>query len=347
MSTVLWQSGVVLSIDKKGRKRQWVVKAEEYDGGITILREYGHVGGKLTTVTKPVKIVPSNGKNLQEQAISEAQTLYKNQKDTGDILPMLAHRWRPDRFPGQRVFVQPKLDGVRMLAGMVNGRIKLCTRTGKEVKSMGHIIPEISKILEEDEFLDGEVYSDTLPFQQISGKFRKHETCEELKFHVFDMFKTSSDGRGFRERFVESKVSNLKYVSPVESWYIPGNQIMHYHEKFAREGYEGIIIRHPSGPYECGFRSQYLMKHKVFDDDEFEIVGCEEGTGRDEGTAIFRCKCDAGEFGVRPMGTHEVRKEYFDNQENYIGKKLTVKYQGKSTVGIPRFPIGIGIRDYE
>ena len=34
-------------------------------------------------------------------------------------------------------------------------------------------------------------------------------------------------------------------------------------------------------------------------------------------------------------------------KENYINKKLTVKYQGLSDDGIPRFPSRIAIRDYE
>ena len=38
------------------------------------------------------------------------------------------------------------------------------------------------------------------------------------------------------------------------------------------KGYEGIIIRNIDGMYEFGFRSDNLIKLKVFDDKEFEIV---------------------------------------------------------------------------
>jgi len=35
------------------------------------------------------------------------------------------------------------------------------------------------------------------------------------------------------------------------------------------------------------------------------------------------------------------------NLDDLIGKKLTVRYQEKSEDGIPIFPVGIVVRDYE
>jgi DNA ligase-1 len=50
---------------------------------------------------------------------------------------------------------------------------------------------------------------------------------------------------------------------------------------------------------------------------------------------------------VRPRGTREDRAHFFQQGTRYIGKMLTVKFQGYSEYGIPRFPVGIAIRDYE
>ena len=47
------------------------------------------------------------------------------------------------------------------------------------------------------------------------------------------------------------------------------------------------------------------------------------------------------------MGTREQRKEMFENGKNYIGKLLTVRFQEWSKDKIPRFPVGVQIRDYE
>jgi hypothetical protein len=47
------------------------------------------------------------------------------------------------------------------------------------------------------------------------------------------------------------------------------------------------------------------------------------------------------------MGTLESRRKMWNNRKNYLGKDLTVKFQGKSKNGIPRFPVGVAVRDYE
>ena len=101
------------------------------------------------------------------------------------------------------------------------------------------------------------------------------------------------------------------------------------------------------GLYEFGFRSNNLIKLKVFEDKEFEIVGVEEATGRDAGTAIFVCKCKGGTFNVKPQGSRELRAKYFRQRKSLIGKKVTVQFQGLSDDGIPRFPSAVAVRDYE
>jgi len=65
------------------------------------------------------------------------------------------------------------------------------------------------------------------------------------------------------------------------------------------------------------------------------------------GTAIWVCKVGEQHFSVRPEGTLEVRRKFLQDQGNYIGKQLTVRYQNLTTLGIPRFPVGVVVRDYE
>ena len=50
-------------------------------------------------------------------------------------------------------------------------------------------------------------------------------------------------------------------------------------------------------------------------------------------------------FSVRPVGTHEERRAMYKNGASYIGKMLTVKYQELSNDGVPRFPVGLHIRE--
>ena len=125
------------------------------------------------------------------------------------------------------------------------------------------------------------------------------------------------------------------------------DEVWDYHTECVSKGYEGVIIRNFKGTYEFGFRSNNLIKLKVFNDAEFEIVDVLEANGRDSGTAIFVCKCKGGLFNAKPQGTRDLRREYLERADEIIGKKVTIQYQGLSDDGIPRFPSAISIRDYE
>jgi len=91
-----------------------------------------------------------------------------------------------------------------------------------------------------------------------------------------------------------------------------------------------------------------LQKHKPFVDDEFEIVGAHEGAGNDAGTIVWECVTKKKKrFSVKPEGDRDTRKWYWEHRKEYIGKKITVKYQELSDEGVPIFPVGVAIRDYE
>ena len=121
-----------------------------------------------------------------------------------------------------------------------------------------------------------------------------------------------------------------------------------YESRFISDGYEGMMVRNQNSLYKYKHRSYDLQKVKRFVDKEFKIIGGKDGTGRETGLVIFKCVTnDGSEFDVRPMGTHEDRAEVYKNLNSYIGKDLTVKYQELTDDGIPRFPVGISVRDYE
>ncbi len=125
-------------------------------------------------------------------------------------------------------------------------------------------------------------------------------------------------------------------------------EIQKYHDKWVQEGFEGIIIRNKDGKYKVKHRSKDLQKYKEFKDEEFEIIGGHEGTGSDAGTVVFEVKTQSGKtFSVRPRGTKELRSAMLQDLKSLIGKELTVRYQELSEDGIPIFPVGIEVRDYE
>ena len=224
---------------------------------------------------------------------------------------------------------------------------------------MDHIKSELTKInFPENIKLDGELGSfglnPKLTFQQATGiiKRKTPDPLEKhIEYHLYDLYDVNNKNMTFDERWKllnslspDLKICDLKIVNNF-------NELQQAHTKYVEDGYEGLIIRTMKGIYQPDHRSSSLLKFKSFKDDEFEIVDFKEGKGNDKGTIIFKCKTNAGGedkfFEVRPRGTREERKEMFENGKDYIGKKITVKYFELTDENIPRFPVGIAIRDYE
>ena len=261
---------------------------------------------------------------------------------------MLANKWLPKHTSSESyVYIQPKLDGVRLLIGKQHGKTEAFSRSGKPVNNVDHIIKIIDPILREGEFWDGECYKHVTPLQEISGSFRRGGAGQDLEFWVFDRFNLNTMGVSFEKRigsFEKRLRGPVKFVDTIK---VKNDEIKQYHDKFVLDGYEGIMIRKANSLYHMGKRSNGLYKHKDFDDHEFEIVGYTSARGRDTGTVVWECKCGDATFHTRPRGTFEQKQQWFREGKTMIGKMLTVRHQGYTDDGLPRFPVGIQIRDYE
>jgi ATP-dependent DNA ligase len=152
--------------------------------------------------------------------------------------------------------------------------------------------------------------------------------------------------RPVHDAFLGSKI--VKFVETISIY--NDEQVTDAFLKFTSQGYEGLMLRNSESLY-VNKRSYDLQKVKEFNDSEFDIIGVEEGCGKLAGhVGAFIC-CPAGDitnhFNAKMKGDTARLKEYFDNHSLWQGKKLTVQYQGLTAYGIPRFPVGIAIRDYE
>ena len=294
--------------------------------------------------------------------VEEKSDLLKSDKL---ILPMLAHdyskRSHDITFP---CYTQPKLDGVRLLAKITSTTVEFYSRTGKLMSNLDHIIKDIQFLFKDlvDEdclYLDGELFTFDLPFEEISGLFRKLEKdprSKMLHFHIFDIIRTSKMDEPFSERLKslneynktiqKQKLNNLKIVTTKEC--TCPEDVSKIHFEYIGELYEGLILRNKTGVYKPNYRSKDLQKYKEFKDEEFEIIGGQSGEGLEKDCVIFTCKNKNDQtFAVRPRGSRELRREYLKNISEIIGKQLSVRYQNLSESGIVRFPVGIAIRDYE
>jgi ATP-dependent DNA ligase len=280
------------------------------------------------------------------------------------VQPMLAQEFsKCSQSVEYPVLAQPKLDGVRLVAGREGRHLRLRTRTGKEVPpgAFGGLASMLAELVPPGVFLDGEMYSNTLSFESIASAFKHGST--ELQYHVYDLYDANRPHLSTRERLAAlsalltscTDVSIAGHghggtVTLVQTYEVPSEAaIMTLHDKFAAQGYEGIMLRAPGGAYEPGKRSRNLLKLKRFHTDEYRIVDVVQAQGKDAGTAVFVCEIQAQErtFRVRMRGSREVRRQIWLSRSEYIGKQLTVRFQELTAYGVPRFPVGLAIRDYE
>lgn len=303
---------------------------------------------------------PQDGKNDFEDA---------DNKINGQIIrPMLAEAWKKyshkAKFPGG---VSPKLDGVRVMIFFDrNGDIVLMSRQGLHYSHLNGIREEARQIISKyDVVLDGELYSHDIPFNEISGVARtkdkpsKHD--DKIEYYIFDLIVRGDPDMSYRDRMnllrkicsdPKNSYNRLRFLF-YETVNDP-KDIPAIHARYTSEGYEGLMFRNLDSKYEVKRRTTNLLKYKEFEDKEFEIVNVLQGSGNEEGAAVFECVQPpqfSGDvpryFTVRPRGTMETRRKWFKNARKLIGKMLTVRYQPLKEDVLPRFPVGIDIRDYE
>jgi DNA ligase-1 len=338
--------------------------------GITSLEKYAEEQAKKLFNNKKkegyIEYNNNNNNNNNENEINNAEVPIKIEEENENIInkkitirkyyPMLAHTYtnkKSDiRFP---CYVQPKLDGVRCI--VVNN--KLYSRNGNRFPELPHIENELKLNNKNNLILDGELYTDDINFEKIVGlvkKFKKSEEDEKnsikIYLNVFDYI----DGKlPFSQRLNNlnnffDKNKDMKYIKPVKTEECAKEEnVNDFLEKYTKEGYEGVIIRNKNGLYEENTRSPNLQKLKKFIDGEFEIIGyTTPDQGKEVGCVIWICKTkDGKKFNVRPSGNYQERKKLYREAKKYIGKMLTVRYQELTNGNVPRFPVGVTIRDYE
>jgi len=267
--------------------------------------------------------------------------------------PMLAHpldkRSSSAKYPA---YAQQKLDGVRCLAISGKGAY---SRNALRFPHLDLIQAEANK-LPAGTILDGEVYSDTVKFQALVGLVKKKKLTKEdeallpkLYLCVYDIIMpgTYTERKATLEAIFKKHTFKYLRLLPTDECKTPAD-MKRLHDKYVREGYEGLILRNKDGLYKIGQRSSDLLKYKEFLDEEFRIVGHTLGDGVEAGCVIWTCVTKEGlQFSVRPRGTHEERIEAVKTAAKQVGKKLTVRFQEWTEDKKPRFPVGLAIRDYE
>lgn len=350
-----------------GKVQYWQISVELIGLYARITTNHGQNDGKKQTDEKDIIVGKNIGKSNEttpyEQALSDAKSLWQKKIDKGyaatlstqvkpmeQFKPMLAHKWTDHSkkavFPG---YVQPKYDGLRCLIYKQDNEVLFMSRGNKFFTTLTHLSSAFKDIPSNIAF-DGELYNHDIPFQTITSLVKKLQNdTKRINYCAYDLIMPG----GFEDRYTNlvkllPKHPNIKLVEAIKIQ--KAEELYTYHDKFAAEGYEGLMFRNADGVYKSGYRSYDLLKFKLFQDDEFEIVGVEEGEGRAKGQGIFVCNTVEGnEFKCRIEGEDAYREEIWLDKAKYIGKMLTVRFQDwtDSENSVPRFPVGVTIRDYE
>lgn len=338
----------------------------------------GFEGYKLTTsdwqICEPKNVGKKNETTSIEQALKEAQALYDKKLERGfftDIKdvdkstlfkPMLAAKYEDVSitFP---CYAQPKLDGIRCIV-KADG---MWTRNGKKIVSCPHIFEALEPVLNQDPTLvfDGELYNHKFKddFNKLTSLIKKTkptlddlaESADLVEYHIYDLPSCNDRFIGRWGKF--QSLCDIIYTSMgdnkikcVNTHFIEDqDELDMFYNLWTESGYEGQMVRHTTKNYE-NKRSKSLLKRKEFEDDEFEILAVNEGTGKLAGRVgnfVFKNKL-GHEFTSTVNGTQEYLDELWLQKDELVGQLATVKYFNLTpNTLIPRFPKVISIRDYE
>lgn len=276
---------------------------------------------------------------------------------------MLAHVYRPDLWPrDNKVFVQPKLNGVRALYqnGNFQSRDEIPWPPGK----LQHIADVLKEVFSPQLILDGELYVHGWLLQRINQAVAVNspkisEDTLKVQFHIFDRVGyTSSFWNRFEIVWNEREFLTKTHVSVVNTTLVANQtEADQFFITQSKLGYEGIMYRLGDCPYttpkqprygnkffsDKNNRTWHLLKRKGWLDGEFECVGIEEGEGKRSGmVGAFLCR--TGSLVMDPTfkvgsGLDEAdAKRYFENPTEAVGHLIKVKYLCLTRDGKPFNP---------
>lgn len=284
--------------------------------------------------------------------------------------PMLAGTCSDVSTLNYPVLCTPKIDGIRCLT--ISGQA--VSRTFKLIRNK-HIQHKIRSLGYDN--LDGEIIVPGAGFQETTSAVMSIDGVPNFEYNVFDYVKDHTD-KPYRDRI--NDLINLKGLS-VCPWVVrilpatisSQEDLNAYEQLSIGNGFEGVMIRSPGGPYKCGRsteREGYLLKLKRFEDSEARIIDIYEKFQNANPVAydafgnIKRATCQEDLIPLDTMGALEVedlvtkarfkvgsgfneelRQHIWDHKQEYLGVVITYKYQKHGMLDVPRLPIFKGFRN--
>lgn len=289
----------------------------------------------------------------------------------GTIKPMLAGKITDYSALNYPLYASPKIDGCRgmVVDGMLRSR-KFLQFPNNHTHNL-FSFPRFNG-------LDGELVvgdpKDPQARNKTSGNLNSIDRILDVKFYVFDNYLAKG---GFKERGIlvqAAAVGCANIVAIPQVLVADEGQLLEYEAKCLADGYEGLIVRSPDGPYKFGRSTEsegYMLKVKRFLDAEAKILEVYEemeNTNAAEKDAFGRTKRSsaqaglvgkdrAGGFTVRDIKTGvefdvpgstfgDVRKaEFWKARKKLVGKLITYRYFPHGIKDKPLLPTFVAFRE--
>lgn len=265
----------------------------------------------------------------------------------------------------KEMIVQYKIDGYRLnIHSYEDGRVKVCTRNGKEVHGYKDLEKEISSLFPSGYVYDGEMVSEklfewirenealsekvndrSLFTEAISKAFSKEDNKTGI-FNIFDMvpikeWETQRTKEPLSLR-TERMATIFKNITPTHTALVPTSRVFNKDNKqdlseivklfryYDKIGWEGCMIKDWNSNYKFK-RSNSLLKMKFMDTIDLPVVDVFEGTGKYKGMlgGVF-VDYKGYKVGVGSGWTDAERIEYWNDKNKILGKIIEVSYQSES-----------------
>ena len=252
--------------------------------------------------------------------------------------------------------IEIKLDGVRVLTVIKDGKVEMFSRNGKQFHNFGHIIAEIEAVLKDkpapyDLVLDGEVMSAN--FQDLMKQVHRKSggVAKDAVLHLFDMIPLDKFLEGKYEveqskrsqyvwHWVDANKDALEHVQALD-WEDVDLSSPEGQDRFVElnkaavdGGYEGVMIKDQKAVYECK-RSHAWLKAKPFIEVTLKVVSVEEGTGRNEGrlgAIIVEGEDDGYNYHLNCGSgfTDSQRDQFWTDRANLIGSLVEIRADART-----------------
>lgn len=283
-----------------------------------------------------------------EKLITKKLKLGVTKKTVNKIYPnfleefsiQLGSKFDMDKPPKETMYVTEKLDGIRAFTLIENRKVTIKTRQGKIISGLKDVEESILKATQgfDNIFLDGELLSISSSYEDVyKDTIKKVNNKNEIKtgvcYNVFDIglleeFRNKKGEMLYeRRRELLNSLYTNDFVKIVPLLYKGNdlNKIIVLLNEYRDKGAEGLMVS-LNKPYEFK-RSKNLLKLKVMQSCDLEIISFEEGEGRLSGT-LGKIICDykGYKLGVGSGFTDADREEIWNNREKYLGRIVEINY---------------------